>query len=143
MPKLKNPRHEHFIVTYHGNGHLAGEAYSVAYPHVTKIESRDAAASRLLRMPAVIRRLAELQDGSAKRAEITVEAQLMKLERIRLKAEREKQYGVAQQCVVSQAKLAGIWVEKSEQQTNDHVQYIISDRPKSSEEWIKRFGGED
>jgi hypothetical protein len=35
--------------------------------------------------------------------------------------------------------LAGIWVEKSENQTNDNVQYIISDRPKTSEEWARRY----
>jgi hypothetical protein len=142
MGKLSNPRHEHFIVTYHGNGHRGREAYATAFPHVTKVDSLDAAASRLLRTPAVIKRLSELQDGSARRAEVTIEGQLMKLERIRLKAEREKQYGVAQQCVVSQSKLAGIWVEQSDNR-NLGVTYIISDRPKTAEEWAKRFCGED
>src|SRR5258706_8784873 len=117
MSKLKNPRWEQFITTYHANGHIARDAYAVAYPHVQKIDSRDAAAARLLRTPAVIRRLAELQDGTAKRAEISVETQIAKLEKLRLKAERAGQLAVAHSCVVSAAKLAGIWVEKSENQT--------------------------
>jgi len=43
--------------------------------------------------------------------------------------------------VIAQAKLAGIWVEQSESRNLD-VKYVISDRPKSSAEWAKRFCGE-
>jgi hypothetical protein len=79
---------------------------------------------------------------SAKKAQISVAGQIAKLEKLRLKAERAGQLAVAHSCVVSAAKLAGIWVEKSENQTNDNVQYVIRDHP-TVEEWARRYCRDD
>jgi hypothetical protein len=92
------------------------------------------------------RRLDELQEAVAEQvvAEhgITAAGQIAKLEEIVKSAQPLKQLSAGVQAIVAQSKLAGIWVEQSESR-NLGVTYIISDRPKTSSEWAKRFVGED
>jgi hypothetical protein len=40
--------------------------------------------------------------------------------------------------LVAQAKLAGLWVDRTEAQ-NTNMNYAVSDQPMSEEEWAKRY----
>jgi hypothetical protein len=57
-------------------------------------------------------------------------------------AKAEKQYGPAMTGLTAIAKLAGLWVDRSE---NLNGNYAISDKPLSEQEWaersIRRMGG--
>jgi hypothetical protein len=84
----------------------------------------------------------ELQHAAARETGVTLNGLIEKLGETYTKATADKQHAAAVSAVIAQAKLAGIWVEQSEGR-NLNVKYVISDRPKSSADWAKRFCGED
>lgn len=143
MPQvLDSPQHEKFVQEYLKNGGNGRAAYKAVYPAVKKDETADSSAARLLRYAKVQERMKELQHAAARETGVTLNGLIEKLGETYTKATADKQHAAAVSAVIAQAKLAGIWVEQSEGR-NLNVQYVISDRPKSSAEWAKRFCGED
>jgi len=127
---------------YLKNGGNGVEAYKAACPKKVTYGSAAACATRLLKNAKIRDRLKELQAAAAEEAKITIEGQIAKLQKLITKAEATGQLSAAVSAVVAQSKLAGIWVEQSDSR-NLNVKYVISDRPKTSAEWAKRFCGED
>jgi len=139
---LDNPQHEKFVQEYLKNGGNGREAYKASYPAVKKDETADSSAARLLRYARVRERMKELQHAAARETGVTLNGLIEKLGQTYTKATADKQHAAAVSAVIAQAKLAGIWIEQSESRKLG-VTYIISDRPKTPEEWAARFCGED
>jgi hypothetical protein len=83
-------------------------------------------------------RFAELQALTAERAEITLVGLIQEFTAIQKKAERDKQHSAAVAALTAKAKLAGLWVDRTEAQ-NTNMNYAISDKPMTDEEWVPAF----
>ena len=55
----------------------------------------------------------------------------------RERATKAGQYAAAIAALIAKAKLVGRWVERSEQK-NSNVNYVMSDKPMTEEEWAER-----
>jgi hypothetical protein len=129
MAILPNPRHERFAQAL-ASGKTADEAYADAGYARNRCN-----AARLKTNDNVGRRVAELQAGGAKAAELTVESICAELEEARRLAERQKQTGPMVNAIMGKAKVCGLLVEKQQ-----HIgQYFISDAPMSAEQWEAEY----
>jgi hypothetical protein len=79
-------------------------------------------------------RVAELQDAAATETEITIRSLIEEAADIQKRATEAGQHSAAIAALIAKAKLAGRWVERSEQK-NSNVNYEIADRPMTEEEW--------
>jgi phage terminase small subunit len=113
MPALRNPRHERFAREYHKNG-VASRAYERAGYRAANRNVLDSKASRLVRSGKMKARLAELQNMTAKRHEITVDTLLADLETDRALAHCEGQGSAAVQATMAKARLLGLIVDRKE-----------------------------
>jgi phage terminase small subunit len=129
MAPLRNPKHEKFAQGF-AEGKFADEAYSAA-----GYKSGRAHASRLAANGRIRRRVAELQDAAATETQVTVETLIKEAAEIQQLATKAGQHSAAIAALIAKAKLAGRWVERSEQR-NTNVNYAISDEPASKEEWV-------
>ena len=95
-----------------------------------------------VRSAKIIARISELQAQVAEKHEITVDSMIKEFAQTAAEAKAEKQYGPAMTGLTAIAKLAGLWVDRSE---NLNGNYAISDKPLSEQEWaersIRRMGG--
>lgn len=108
MPALDNPRHERFAQDL-AKGKSAADAYvSAGYQ-----ESRSA-ASRLSTNVNVVARVAEIQDRSAIRTEITLQTLMTEAAEIQAAAMKANQHSAAIAALTAKAKLAGLWIDKAE-----------------------------
>jgi phage terminase small subunit len=129
MVALTNPKHERFAQAL-AKGQSASEAYITAGYK----ESRSA-ASRLSTNVNVVTRVAELQDRGAQRAEITIESLIREAGEIQLAAMADKQHSAATAALTAKAKLAGLWIDRSETE-NVNTNYVVSGEPVDDvEEW--------
>ncbi len=112
MPPLENPKHELFAQEV-AKGISQREAYETA-----GFKPSDAHASRLASDGKVVARVAELQEQSAKRAEITAIFTLADAARQydedRALAHKMGQAGAAVSASTAKAKLFGLVVDKTE-----------------------------
>lgn len=129
MPTLDNPKHEKFAQAL-AKGQSATDAYvSAGYK-----ESR-AAASRLSTKINIAARVAEIVDRGAVRAEVTIASLIREAGEIQDAAKAEKQYSAATAALTAKAKLAGLWVDKSETE-NVNTNYVVSGEPVDNvEDW--------
>jgi phage terminase small subunit len=111
---LANPKHERFAQEL-AKGKPACEAYVIAGYK----ESRPA-ASRLSTNVNIVARVAEIVDRGAIRSEVTVASLIKEAGEIQAAAMQEKQLSAASAALTIKAKLAGLWVDKSEN-TNRNV----------------------
>jgi hypothetical protein len=79
-------------------------------------------------------RVAELQDAAATETLITTESLINEAANIQRLATEAGQHSAAIAALIAKAKLAGRWVERSEQK-NSNVNYEIAERPMTDEEW--------
>jgi phage terminase small subunit len=114
MTVLQNPRHEKFAQEL-SKGKSQAEAYASA-----GYSPSEPNASRLTRNDKVQARVAELQDRSAIRAEVTLATLIQEAADIQAAAKDDKQYSAATAALTAKAKLAGLWVDKNEN-TNRNV----------------------
>jgi phage terminase small subunit len=114
MPPLDNAKHERFAQGL-SKGQTATEAYEQA-----GYRGDRTAASRLSTNVNVQRRVAELQDRGALRAEVTIESLLTEAAEIQAKAMELGQPSAAVAALTAKAKLAGLWIDKAEN-TNRNV----------------------
>ena len=116
---LRNPRHEAFARSYVRLG-VARRAYVEAgyqsrMPvELTQCGPVDACASRLLKHPKVERRIEGIRQAMVKRADITEDNILEKLERVYHRAMDADQLAAANQAATAQAKLVGMLIDRKE-----------------------------
>ena len=137
MPVLKNGKHEKFVKEiFIGNKNNA-DAYRAVYGEQQSVFAASASANRLLKSAKIIARISELQAQVAEKHEITVDSMIKQFAETAAEAKAEKQYGPAMTGLTAIAKLAGLWVDRSE---NLNGNYTISDKPLSEQEWVFRAG---
>ena len=132
MNPLRNSKHERFAQEL-AEGNSISEAYKVA-----GYKPNRSHASRLVAKGNIKGRVAELQDAAAAETQITIESLIKEAADIQKRATKAGQHSAAIAALIAKAKLAGRWVDRAEQR-NTNVQYIVSDKPMTEEEWAARF----
>jgi phage terminase small subunit len=114
MPALLNAKHERFAQEL-AKGKTADEAYQIA-----GYKPNRGNATTLKANQSVLDRVAEIKDRGAVRAEITLQTLMREAGEIQAAAMEAKQLSAATAALTIKAKLAGLWVDKSEN-TNRNV----------------------
>lgn len=122
MPALDNPKHERFAQEL-AKGKSASEAYESA-----GYKANDGNCIRLKGNERVIARVSEIQDRAVIRTEITLASLMEEAAEIQRGALAAKQYAAATSALTAKAKLAGLWIEKSETE-NVNTNYVVSSDP--------------
>ena len=91
-------------------------------------------ASRLVTNGNIQGRVAELLDAAAAETQVTVESLINEAADIQERATKAGQYSAAIAALIAKAKLAGRWMDRTEQK-NTNVNYVVSDQPMTEEEW--------
>src|ERR1700723_3637168 len=128
MAPLRNAKHERFAHEL-AEGKAMSEAYQMAGYRPNRSH-----ASRLVTNGNIKGRVAELQDAAATETQITIEGLISEAANIQRLATEAGQYSAAIAALIAKAKLAGRWIERSEQK-NSNVNYVMSDQPMTDEEW--------
>jgi phage terminase small subunit len=128
MAPLRNTKHERFAQGL-AEGRSADEAYSAA-----GYKADRAHASRLAANGRIRGRVAELQDAAATETQITIESLINEAANIQRLATEAGQHSAAIAALIAKAKLAGRWIERTEQK-NSNINYVMSDQPMTDEEW--------
>jgi phage terminase small subunit len=129
LPALSNPKHERFAQELF-KGKTADEAYQNAGYQPSRKN-----ASRLRTKEDIQRRIAEYQSASSMRVEVTVASLLQEAAEIQQAAKEAGQHSAAVAALTAKAKLAGLWVEKSENE-NVNTNYVVSGEPVDNvEDW--------
>jgi phage terminase small subunit len=128
MAPLRNTKHERFAQGL-AEGRSADEAYSAA-----GYKADRAHASRLAANGRIRGRVAELQDAAASETQITIESLINEAANIQRLATEAGQHSAAIAALIAKAKLAGRWIERTEQK-NSNINYVMSDQPMTDEEW--------
>lgn len=120
MPALENPRHERFAQEL-AKGKTADEAYESA-----GYAANRGNATRLKANDSVMKRVAEIQERSAVRAEVTLEDLIGHAARIMAAAEADGQFAPAVSALKELGILTGKRVERREN-TNRNVNDMSDD----------------
>ena len=75
------------------------------------------------------------QTEAAAKHQLTVETMIERFAEAAKDAKNDKQHGAVVSALTAVAKLAGLWVDRSE---NLNGNYAISDKPLSEQEWAER-----
>ena len=131
MPVLENPRHELFA-----QGLAVGKTQKQAYIDAGySVQDARAKASRLLASKGnIFARKIELQQGSAKEAQITIERLTQGLLRIAEKAEAIEDasgYQAARAAIMDACKLNGLIIDKAENRHQVGNRVILTDYDKT------------
>jgi len=126
---LANPKHEKFAQEL-AKGKTATEAYVTA-----GYKAHDGNAATLRGNQRVLDRIAELQTAGSLRVEVTIASLIKEAAEIQTAAQADKQYSAATSALTAKAKLAGLWIEKSETE-NVNTNYVVSGDPVDNvEDW--------
>lgn len=129
MPALDNPKHERFAQELF-KGKTADESYQIAGYKPSRKN-----ASRLRANEDIKRRIVEFQTASSMRVEVTVASLLQEAAEIQQAAKEAGQHSAAVAALTAKAKLAGLWVDKSETE-NVNTNYVVSGEPVDNvEDW--------
>lgn len=129
MPALQNQKHERFAQEL-SKGKSQAEAYAEA-----GYAPSEPNASRLTRNDKIRARVAEIQNRAVVRTEITLASLMAEAAEIQAGALEAKQYSAATAALTAKAKLAGLWVERSENE-NVNTNYVVSGDPVDNvEDW--------
>lgn len=119
-------KQENFCIAFVETGN-ASEAYRRSYnAEKMKPDTVTQAASRLLNDSNISARVDELRQPAIKKAQITLESHLERLQELSLKAEEANQYGAAIKAEEQRGKAAGIYVEKIEHSGKDGKELMPS-----------------
>jgi phage terminase small subunit len=133
MPALTNPKHERFAVEV-SQGVSATQAYVIA-GYKPKKSSIQPSSARLLSNAMVKARIAEIQERSAIKTEITLASLIQEAAEIQEAAKADKQYSAATAAFTAKAKLSGHWVERAETE-NVNTNYVVAADPIGNvEDW--------
>lgn len=136
MGALSNPKHEAFAQNI-----VAGLSQREAYlraGYKANIRTAESGGSALMKMPKVSARIKEIQGRAAEETETTVSTVLAKLWAIANDAHAEKDFAAASISMERAAKVAGIWVEKTERKDEKLIR-DISAEPPTNDEWEGRY----
>ena len=128
MAPLRNAKHERFAQEL-AEGKSMSEAYQMAGYRPNRSH-----ASRLVTNGNIKGRVAELQDAAAADTQITIESLIKEAADIQKRATKAGQHSAAIAALIAKAKLAGRWMDRTEQR-NTNVNYVVSDQPMTEEEW--------
>lgn len=126
MAILANAKHEAFARSI-AKGMSGREAYRGAGYSQSSDSVTDAAASRLLSVVKVQERVAELQERAADSTVTTVESLIEAGWVIVKNAQADKQHAAASQTIERIAKIAGLWVDKSEAKNETNLRRWLED----------------
>ena len=129
---LLNQRHEKFAQAL-AEGKSAIEAYKNA-----GYAPNDGNAARLKGNERIRARVAELQECAAAHAAVTLQGLIDEAADIQTKAMADGKYSAAVAALTVKAKLAGLWVDKAENNANNVV-YHIADHPLTMDEWSEKW----
>jgi hypothetical protein len=133
MPSLDNPRYERFAQDI-AKGMPQLEAYVNA-----GYKPNDGHAARLAGDGRIVARVAEIKDRAAIRTEITLQSLMEEAAEIQRSALAANQHSAAVAALTAKAKLAGLWVERSENE-NLNATYVVSSDPVDNvEEWEAEY----
>ena len=118
MPRLKNIQHEEFARRYVVNGGIGAEAYR----HASKVLGRKwthpvtprVMAFQFLQRPKIIKRIDELRNTMAKKADITVDKILTDFQEALAMAKERGQPNEIVTAAKAQAELVGLWKQRIE-----------------------------
>lgn len=131
MPALLNQKREIYAQEL-AKGKTADEAYVLAGYRKSRSN-----ASTLKANQSVLDRVLELQAGASERAEMTIESLIREADEIQQAAFKAGQFSAANAALISKAKLAGRWIEKTDntnRNVNEH--YVVADEPIDNiEQW--------
>jgi phage terminase small subunit len=130
---LRNMRHERFCKEY-ASGKSQSDAYVAAGYSTKKRQNTHAAATRLMRNVAVRRRINELQSYAAETQNVSIESLMMEAAQIQRAAMLDGNQSAAVAALTAKAKIAGLWVEKTETE-NTNLNYAISDQLPTEAQW--------
>jgi hypothetical protein len=133
MPSLDNPRHERFAQEL-AKGKSQIDAYSEA-----GYKPDDGAASRLSGNVRIQQRVSEIKDRSAIRTEITLQSLMEEAAEIQRSALAANQHSAAVAALTAKAKLAGLWVDRSENENLNATYVVSSDPVENVEEWEAEY----
>jgi len=108
MPVLTNPKWEIFAQEL-AKGATQSEAYGAA-----GYSPQRSNAARLITNDSIVSRVAELQAIAGANAEVTIESLIREADELQRLARTSGQYSASITALTAKAKLAGLWVEKSE-----------------------------
>lgn len=129
MPALSNPKHERFAQEL-SKGKTATEAYVLA-----GYKPNDGNAATLKGNQRVLGRVAELQEAGSLRVEVTIASLIQEASEIQAAAKQAGQHSAAVAALTAKAKLAGLWVDRSETE-NVNTNYVVSGDPVDNvEDW--------
>lgn len=132
MPALENPRHERFAQEL-AKGKTADEAYQIAGYKANRHN-----AATLGREQHISTRVAEIVERGAVKAETTVERLLEAGWGLFDAAKGKEDFGAASATMERIAKIAGLWVDQSKQQSAGVVT-VFSSEPMTADEWSAKF----
>lgn len=118
---LANAKHEKFAQEL-ASGKTATEAYVTAGYK----ESRPA-ASRLSTNVNVVARIAEIKNAGAIRVEVTIASLIQEAAEIQSAAKESGQHSAAIAALTAKAKLAGLWIDKSDNTNRNADPARVSD----------------
>ena len=129
MTALSNPKHERFAQEL-AKGKSATEAYVIA-----GYKPNDGNAATLKGNQRILDRMSEIQDRAVLRTEITIASLMEEAAEIQAAALKANQHSAAVAALTAKAKLAGLWVDKSETE-NVNTNYVVSGEPVDNvEDW--------
>ena len=108
MPVLPNRKHE-IVAQELAKGATQSEAYGAA-----GYSPQRSNAARLIANDSIVSRVAELQGNVAERTEVTIEGLIREADELQRLAKNAGQYSAANAALTSKAKLAGLWIERSD-----------------------------
>lgn len=128
MPALQNPKHERFAQAI-----AQGKTQTEAMEAVGYSDPRN--STRLMKNDEIRARIAELQNAGSLRVEVTIASLIQEADEIQRAAMADKQHSAATAALTAKAKLAGLWVDRSETE-NVNTNYVVSGEPVDNvEDW--------
>lgn len=140
MPYAKlNIRQERFCL-----GLAEGLPQSRAYVeagYTARGNAAEVEASKMVRLPKVAARVAELQAKAARRSEVTVDSLVLELDEMLQLATRQKLPAAGVAAILGKARLLGLVVDKTEIATviRKPARSPTSEKHMSLEEWQAKF----
>lgn len=128
MPVLENSKHELFAQGI-AQGKSGRESYLAAGYQTKSDDGTDAAASRLLSDVRVQARIQELQARAANGVVVTTATLLEDCRKIIDMAAQDAQFAAASQTIERMAKIAGLWVDKSQTAIDLDVGSVLDQFP--------------
>ena len=124
MPVLSNQRHEAVAQAFIADPERVGWKAS-RYPHASQRGAENGFSRLMKKNSEFCVRVAELQQGAAASAEITLQGLLKRRTRIQRAAMEARQYSAANGALKLKAELSGLYVQKKEDVTPKRSQEQI------------------